>query len=149
MAFVWKHKGVVLVLVAIVGYWYLNPADRFGLAAENLVIHDRTPIPYFDLYITPAGRRILFEDLARTADLAALCDSLARLSAYHDDKPVVLLVGRGFGENPRLSLAGEQRCGTIPLSMEVTHLPSQRAVRRYNELRDKGDAVAIVLRVKD
>jgi hypothetical protein len=149
MDFLWRHKGALLLLLLIAGYLYLNPADKFGFVAENIIIYDRVPIPFFDLYITPTGRRVLFEDLNRPEDHRTLCDSLVHLQSSRGGKPVTLLVGQGFGPEPTLSMTGEGRCAGIPYSVRVKQFPTKAAVRRYNELREKGQAVAIILRAKD
>ncbi|MBD3315235.1 MAG: hypothetical protein GF344_05575 [Chitinivibrionales bacterium] len=149
MQFLLKHKGVASLLLAIAAYLYFNPADRFGFVTDNIIVYDRIPIAFLDLYVNPDGRRYFFGDLRKNSDFNALCDSLSHLRPYIDGKPVTLLVGESFGSQAILSLSGERRCTGLPHSVRMKQLPVKAAVRLYNEFRSKGKPVAIVLVTKD
>ncbi len=148
MNFLWRHKGLTVLIAAGILYWFTNPSDRIGMARTNLVVHRRMPIAFYDLYVSPEGKRRLIEDLKREKARANLCDTLGALNQRFSHKKLSVLVGVGFGSGEAITFFGEQTCIDQRTLLLVEELPSRDAIARYNRLIHNGDTVALILRIK-
>jgi hypothetical protein len=148
MEFLKKHPYLLLLVGGVGVYLWLNPAGRFGIARESLVIYNRMPVPLFDLYIAPDGSRTIFENLGKQSNSDELCDLLKAQERRNPAEVMTIIVGWGFGEKPLFLLSEVRPCSRLMMNQRVIEMSSSRAVRRYNEMRDQGRNVAIILKVK-
>jgi hypothetical protein len=148
--FLWKHKLLLLLLLLVVAYWHYNPPRKFGFFnRENLVIFDRTPLPYFDFFIDADGKKYPLENLGKQSCMEDLVLKLNLLTSRRFDHQLTLLVGTGFTATPLFTLRHQPGLPPALRWVEVKELSSLEAIRQYNELVDEGKPVALILKVKD
>jgi hypothetical protein len=149
MGFFVKNKLLTLLILLGVGYWWFNPARKFGFAHVNIVVFDRVPIPLFDLYVDLAGKKYPQENVNKGLVFEELCKKLGGLTAKDAPEQPTLLVGTGFSDTPQFTLQGKQGLPSTLRWINIIELPSAAAIREYNALVDRGKPVAIILKIKD
>jgi hypothetical protein len=149
MDFFLRNKLLTFLILLGVVYWFVNKPGKFGLATKNIVVYDRVPIPFFDLYVNVAGKKIPVENLNKPLAFENLCDTLARLKSASSQVQITLVVGTGFTEQKLFSLQGRKDLPETVRWTKVEEMPSRAAITRYNALVDAKMPVAIILKVKD
>ena len=144
VTFLWNHKIFSLFCIAIIAFFFINPAHKFGYGQKNLVIFNRLPVSFFDLSISAGGSAAPLEDINMKD---ALTDFFRELSNKPNDENVLLIVGTGF-DRPSFRLSDDQAVSLEGGNINVTQIPSRQAVKLYNASVDQGKKVALLLCIK-
>ncbi|MBD3344341.1 MAG: hypothetical protein GF401_04680 [Chitinivibrionales bacterium] len=148
MRFFLEHKFVTLLIILGIGYWYVNPANRFGYYRKGFVIYNRIPLAFCDLYVDPNGDHTMLEDLKKKRVLSHWYSKVQDFTDRDDMRTVTLLIGNGFGKE-RSSFIEQNYISNLRNSnVKIVMLPSEKAVRKFNSLKDMGEPVAILLKLK-
>jgi hypothetical protein len=146
MSFFWRHKFLSLFLISIIFFLLCNPKQRFGITKQGLVVFNRIPVAFFDIYIDPDGKLHLVEDLSKQKCFDDFVrDKIA--IRKKNNRVVSLFVGTGF-DSSVFSIEPNQENFFRDIGFKVRQVSSLRAVQLYNTNRDSGRTAAILLRVK-
>lgn len=154
-------KGTISQLVACeLGYHYLDSgalyrlvglaAKRHGLALDN--VEDLALLSgHMDIAFktVDGGLKVLLEGETVTNDIRGeeVGDWASRVAAYPEVRHALLKRQRAFASAPGLVADGRDM-GTVvfpaaEVKIYLTASPQTRAVRRYNQLIDKGESVSL------
>ena len=114
-----------------VGAWLiLNPIGYFGLHSFGFTVYNALPLPVVDVQIRADGA---MRTVSKTHDLA-----LENVRWLLVDNPTNLIVSTGWQNvlKPRRELAEVS-------TTAVEFLTTDKAIRRFNELKNAGERVAI------
>jgi hypothetical protein len=147
--FIWRHKILLLFVLLAAGYWYYNKAGQFGIIANpGLIIYDRIPVAFFDLYIDFDGRNLPQDDI-RDPGVRDYWwrenQAMLVVPATHER---TLIVGQGFAPSDEVRLTDEQGNALRMAGVDTKVLPTRDAMRMYNTMKSAGRAVAILVRIK-
>jgi hypothetical protein len=140
-AFFWNHKLFSLLIICGLVYWFSNPSHKFGYAGKSLVIYNRVPISFFDVYITPDGS---IKPEMNLTDPQAQTDWVNDiLQTPHEDE-LLLIVGTGIAKTS-FHLKDSLITKLDFQKIRVTQVPTLEAVRLYNASVDANKPTAIIL----
>ncbi len=127
----WILVVVALVIAALVTVWFVaNPRGRFGWSTSMLTTYNRAPLPFVDLQVRGDGAM-------RVVGKSHEVDE-ARLAWLLDPRPDVLIIAVGWRADVRIK-GPLARFGQTKLLV----LPTGKALKVFNSLREKGVRVAI------
>ena len=150
MKFLWEHKLLTLLIILGTVYWLTNKPQRFGIVRNNLVVYNRIPIMFLDLYVDPDGKKMLLEDMTSPADIRHWWSERGhRLTGYRGTKEMVLVIGTGFDDTRGRDIPQEYRNRLLGNGIEIQMLPTRPATRAYNARKEAGRPVAVLLKTRD
>ncbi|MBN1577602.1 MAG: hypothetical protein JW913_13670 [Chitinispirillaceae bacterium] len=148
MSWLFKHKVLMLFVIAGAVYWFTSPSGRFGITRKGFVVYNKIPVILFDCYIDPAGGLHLESDLGLQSNITYWFEN--HFSGYYnkDSGLLPLLIGTGFDDSVEIKFKPElvQRCRDR--RFEPHFYPSREAIDRYTTLRGEGKTAALLLKVK-
>lgn len=144
MSALFKNPILIVLIAFVVGYFFINPGGKFGYAQKNLVIYNRIPIPYYDLYIGPDGFHKPYEDISSKE---ALDDIVFNLFHGPSEESILIIVGTGFSR-PTFVLSDETVIAWEAKGATVQQLPSRQAIKLFNSSIDQHKKVAILLSLR-
>ena len=147
MEWLWKHKLVLLLGGAAILYFIYNPAGRFGIVREGLIVYNRIPVAFFDCYIDPDGTVHLESDLRQPVNLTYWFEQHFLPYRNRSGSRIALLIGTGFNDGNRLQPDFRllNRCSERGFSPKV--MPSREAIAEFNTLREQQKKCALLLRI--
>lgn len=148
MSWLFKHKLLVLCIIAGGIYLWVNPSGKFGMHRKGFVVYNRIPILLFDCYINISGKLYLEEDLSRNLSINYWKENHLESSRRTTQALIPLLVGTGFGDSAQVSFKQNVMAHCRELRFEPHFYSSQEAIARYNRFREENKSVAILLKVK-
>ena len=140
-----KHKLLVVLGIAAGIYWFNNPAGRFGIVREGLVVYNRTPVAFFDCYINPDGKLTLVSDLSDPVNVNYWFEN--HFKSSRENTLVPLIIGTGFSAElftPERQLL--TRCRRQGFEPKI--LSSRGAIDLFNELRLQEKKCALLLKIR-
>ena len=142
--FFWNHKILSFLIICGLIYWFGNPSHKFGFVTKNLVIYNRMPISFFDVYISEDGSLNPVENFQ---DQETQRKFLADLMQTRHENGTLLIVGTGFS---RLIFSiPDSVCIKLETkNITVKQLPSDQAIQLYNESVDSNKTAAIILSIR-
>ncbi len=145
--FLWRNKFLVLLALLVLGYLHVNPARQFGIVRPQLVVYNRVPILFFDLFIGYDGKSELYDDVSETRSFDYFWRSEApRLRKT--DQDYVFIIGAGFEGDSRFKLDQHYEDSLLMSGVDVLRAPNPQAARKYNELKEQNRPVAILMKLK-
>lgn len=129
-----NRKILILVVVAAIFIvWIgLNPIEKFGYHGFGCTVYSAIPFPYFDLKIGPDG-------IPHTREKSHFV-SFDEVDEYlNRDRDIILIIGTGYNG---LVKVDEK---ILETKSSVIILKTLEAIKKYNELKDRGENVAIIL----
>jgi len=127
-----KAIVIIAVVVVLITAWVgFNPIGRFGFCRFGLLVYSAIPFPAVDLVIHANGWPSLRGSKEHFVGFSEIEELLK-------EGPDVLIIGTGYNNLVQV----EEGIAAMPASVI---LPTPQAVRRYNELRDKGKRVAAII----
>jgi hypothetical protein len=148
MQFFWRHKILSLFIIAGVVYWFANPWHKFGLGRPSVVVFNKVPVMFFDLYIDPEGRQIAFENLRQERNVQTWMEQ--KIQSLPEDPGtarLLLLVGTGFSPGAAFKLPEAAEGLLFNKGFLIKYLSSPEAMIKYNDLHDMNKPVAILLHI--
>jgi hypothetical protein len=139
-----KNPIIIVLIACVVAYFFINPGGKFGYAQKNLVIYNRIPIPYYDLYIGPNGSYKPYEDISSKE---ALDDIWFDLFHVPSEESILIIIGTGFSRSTFV-LSDEQAISIEAKGATLQQLPSRQAIKLYNSSLDQHKKVAILLNMR-
>lgn len=129
-----RRKALVLGFLAFfLVFWIAqNPIGKFGYHGFGYTVYSAIPIPYFDLKIGPDG----FPQVREKSHLVSFNEVEGYLSKNHG---VVLIIGTGYEGMVNVDEK------ILESNYRVIVLRTPEAIKKYNELKDKGEKIAILL----
>ncbi len=146
MGFFRRHKLITLLLIALGAYIYYNPRGKFGYLGDRVVVFNRMPIAFFDLYVDPRGSYRIIDNLSNARVLDDWWNRIQGLTREEGDRPH-LIIGEGRGSKSFILpdvMANNLR--TRGISIRV--METEKAIAAYNALKDEGKPVAALLRLQ-
>jgi hypothetical protein len=140
-AFFWRHKIFSLLIVCGLVYWFSNPSHKFGYTGKSLVVFNRVPISFLDVYITPDGS---IKPLVNLKDPQSQSDWVNDLLQTPHEDELLLIVGKGF-DKASFHLKDSLITRLELQKIRVTQVPTVEAVKLYNASVDAGKPTAIIL----
>ncbi len=138
-----KHKLLVVLGIAAGIYWFNNPAGRFGIVREGLVVYNRIPVTFFDCYIDPDGKLTLVSDLSEPVNVNYWFEN--HLKSNRGNTPVPLIIGTGFEtEQFKPGATILKRCRQYRFEPKI--LSSRGAITLFNELHLQEKKCALLLK---
>jgi hypothetical protein len=134
-------KFAILVVIAIfIAAWiYANPRDgKFGYSTFGLTTYNAIPIPYFDLKIRSNGVLSLREEKNHTISLNEAREILNKSITGTDTD--ILIIGTGYEGKVKVD---SRIFNATFVPIEV--MPTPKALKKFNELKDKGKKVAAII----
>jgi len=146
MTFFWKHKIFTLFLGFLVFYFFYNPAKKFGYMQSGLIIYNKVPVTFLDLYVDTTGSMALEQDFSRKQSFDYWYKTFIEEKKIFP--PRKMYVGMGFGKSRTMKFNEEQiaKIGSWGWEIEITD--TKNAARLYNAERDSGHMPAIILHTK-
>lgn len=139
-----KHKLLIVLGIAAGIYWFNNPAGRFGIVREDLVVYNRIPVAFLDCYIDPDGKLTLVSDLSEPVNVNYWFDNHFKFNK--ENSPVPLIIGTGFKtEQFKPGQKFLNRCRQYRFEPKI--LSSRGAIALFNELRLQGKKCALLLKI--
>jgi hypothetical protein len=148
MSWFFKHKLLLLLIIAGVWYWNKNPSDRFGMTRPGFVIYNRIPVFFTDCYISPNGKLYLEEDLSKEVNVNYWIDN--HLSVK-DGEPLMntpILVGTGFKDKKSIIFTPEQMKRLHDRHFSLELLSSKDVIVKYNTVVQGGQKTGILLKIQ-
>ncbi len=127
-----KILAIVLILSALAVIWFWqNPIGKFGHHCFGFTVYSGIPVPYFDLKIHAEGsfsirEKTHFVSLEEAKDLIA-------------ENPDFLIIGIGYDELVKV----DEKIFNSSVKVEV--LETSKAIKRFNELKDKRERVTAII----
>jgi hypothetical protein len=140
-SFLWKNKIITLLVACVIAYICINPGGKFGYNQKNLVIYNRLPVSFLDLYIAPDASAKPVEDISKKETLN---DIFFTLFQTPSEERILLIVGTGFSR-PAFVLSDEMAVSIEAKGADLKQLPSREAIKLYNSSVDQHKKVAILL----
>jgi hypothetical protein len=139
-----KNPFLLIFVACVVAYFFINPGGKFGYAQKNLVIYNRIPIPFYDLYIGPNGSYKPYEDISSKEALDNIWFDL-----FHgpSEESTLIIVGTGFSR-PTFVLSDELAISLEAKGATLQQLPSPQAIKLFNSSVDQHKKVAILLSLR-
>jgi len=127
-----KAIVIIAVVVVLITAWVgFNPIGRFGFCRFGLLVYSAIPFPAVDLVIHANG----WPSLRGSKEHFV---GFSEIEGLLKEGPDVLIIGTGYNNLVQV----EEGIAAMPA---IVILPTPQAVRRYNELRDKGKRVAAII----
>lgn len=145
--FLWKNKFLVLLLLLIGAYFYTNPADRFGIVRPQLVVYNRIPVFFFDFFVGFDGETELYDDVSEPLNFTYFWRNEGKGLRTEETKRVFLM-GTGFKERASFDLEPAYEDSLLMSGLHIMKTNNHDAARKYNELREQGRDVAILLKLQ-
>lgn len=144
ITFLWQHKILSVLIICGLIYWFGNPSHKFGFVTKNFVIYNRTPVSFFDIYVSEDGSLNPVENIKDPEVQKKMLENLMR---SRRENRLLLIVGTGFS-GPGFHIS-DSLCSTMETkNIIVTQVPSDQAVQLYNESIDSNKTAAIILSVR-
>jgi len=127
-----KAIVIIAVVVVLITAWVgFNPIGKFGFCRFGLLVYSAIPFPAVDLVIHANGLPSLRGSKEHFV-------GFSEIEGLLKEGPDVLIIGTGYNNLVQV----EEGIAAMPA---IVILPTPQAVRRYNELRDKGKRVAAII----
>jgi hypothetical protein len=139
--FFWHHKFLTLAFACLAAFFVISPSGKFGYAKKNLVVFNRVPISFFDLYVSPEGKSKPVEDITRKETLD---DIFFGFFLTPRDEKILLIVGMGFDQST-FALSDERAVSLEAKGVSLKQMPSRDAIKLYNASVDEHKKVALLL----
>jgi hypothetical protein len=143
-SFFFKNPILIILIVCVVAYFYINPGGKFGFVQKNLVIYNRIPVSFVDLYILPDGSSKPVEDLSKKETLDDIWFNLFQTPS---EEKILVIVGTGFSR-PSFVLSDEKVVLWEAKGAMIQQLPSREAIKLYNSSVDQHKKVALLLSLR-
>jgi hypothetical protein len=143
-SFFFKHKFITLLIACVVAYIYFNPGGKFGYIQKNLVIYNRIPVSFVDLYILPDGSSKPVEDISKKETLDDIWFNLFQVPS---EESILIIVGTGFSR-PSFVLSDEKVISWEAKGAIIQQLPSREAIKLFNSSVDQHKKVALLLSLR-
>jgi hypothetical protein len=139
-----KNPIIIILIACVVAYFYINPGGKFGFVQKNLVIYNRIPVSFVDLYILPDGTSKPVEDISKKETLDDIWFNLFQTPS---EEIILIIVGTGFSR-PTFVLSDEKVVAWEAKGAMIQQLPSREAIKLYNSSVDQHKKVALLLRLR-
>jgi hypothetical protein len=144
MSFLFKNPILIVLIACVVAYFYINPGDKFGYVQKNLVIYNRIPISFVDMYILPDGTSKPVEDISKKETLDDIWFNLFQTTS---EEKILVIVGTGFSRRSFV-LSDEKVIAWEAKGAMIQQLPSREAIKLYNSSVDQHKKVALLLSLR-
>ncbi|HUI91508.1 MAG TPA: hypothetical protein VLX68_04585 [Chitinivibrionales bacterium] len=145
MASLFKNKIFLIIVACAVAYFFFNPGGKFGFAQKNLVIYNRVPLMFYDLYVGPNGSPKPVEEISGKETLQDIWNDLFSIPP---EENILIIIGSGFSR-PTFVLNDETVIAIEAKGATIKQLPSPQAIKLFNASVDQHKKVAILLRLRD
>lgn len=123
--------GFVIFVLII---WIIqNPIGKFGYHGFGYTVYSAIPIPYFDLKIGPDG----IPQIREKSHFVSFNEVEEYIESQ--DYEIILIIGTGYEGMVNVDRKILESTSTIIV------LETPEAIEKYNELKDEGKKVAIIL----
>ena len=143
--FFWKHKIISLLIIAAVAYVVVNPAHRFGIATANFTVFNRVPITGMDIFIDFEGSTKPMMKINGSDERREWMKSIQETP--QEDDPMLLIVGTGF-KKAVFQLGDSTVAMLDSRNIQTVQVPSDRAVKLYNDALGEKKKVALLLEIQ-
>ena len=123
--------GFVIFVLII---WIIqNPIGKFGYHGFGYTVYSGIPVPYFDLKIGPDG----IPQIREKSHFVSFNEVEEYMESQ--DYEIILIIGTGYEGMVNVDRKILESTSTIIV------LETPEAIKKYNELKDEGKKVAIIL----
>lgn len=147
MLWFFKHKLLILLIIAGIVYWTKNPEDRIGFSRPGFVVFNKIPIAFFDCYISPGGKIHLESDLSKKENINYWIENHLSLEDTKSFSTFRLLVGTGFKGTKDVVLTPEQSRRLRERKIVPVFFPSPEAIVKFNQVRDDSVSIGLLLKI--
>jgi hypothetical protein len=144
ISFLFKNKIIIIIIACVAAYFFLNPGGKFGFAQKNLVIYNRVPLMFYDLFVDPSGSPKPVEEISAKE---ALQEIWTDLFAVPSEESILIIIGSGFSR-PSFVLNDETVIALEAKGATIKQLPSPQAINLFNASVEQHKKVAILLRLR-
>ncbi|MCW3975722.1 MAG: MTH938/NDUFAF3 family protein [Candidatus Bathyarchaeota archaeon] len=112
-----------------------NPIGKFGYHGFGYTVYSAIPIPYFDLKIGPEG----IPQIREKSHFVSFNEVNEYIGSLRQDYDITLIIGTGYEDMVNIDEK------ILESNSNVIVLKTPEAIEKYNELKDEGRKVAIIL----